>query len=51
MSSTRKDTSNMVTAIQKGDNVKAYSLLEKIMKQKVLDKISNALKNATSSNE
>lgn len=44
MSSTKKDTQKMVNAINKGDNVKAYSILEKIMRQKVSDKIDKALK-------
>lgn len=44
MSSTTKDTQKMVNAINRGDNVKAYSFLEKIMRQKVSDKIEKALK-------
>lgn len=44
MSSTKKSTVRMVNAINKGDNVKAYDILEKIMRQKVSDKIDRALK-------
>jgi len=45
MKSTKKDTVKMVNAIMTGDNVKAYSFLEKIMKQKMSDKIDKALNN------
>ena len=36
-------TTKMVMSIAKGDNVKAYNLLEQIVKEKVAKKIDDAL--------
>ena len=36
----------MVRAIAKGDNVEAYKLLEKRLREKVAEKIDDALRNA-----
>lgn len=36
----------MVRAISRGDNVEAYKLLEKRLREKVAEKIDNALKDS-----
>jgi len=40
------DIFNMARSIMRKDNVNAYKLLEKIMKQKISDKIDDALSRA-----
>ena len=40
------DALKMVCSVDKGDNVKAYKLLEKIVKNKLSKKLDDALKDA-----
>lgn len=42
----KRASSNMVRAIRKGDNVAAYKLLEKLMKQKIASRIDKILKDS-----
>lgn len=42
----KKTATKMVRAIREGDNVTAYKALEKLMKQKMADRIEAALKDA-----
>lgn len=42
--SSNQTSERMVRAIANGDNVNAYKLLEKRMREKVAEKIDNALK-------
>jgi hypothetical protein len=42
----KRASSKMVRSIRKGDNVAAYKLLEKLMKQKIASRIDKILKDS-----